>query len=174
MTQPVFLVGPRGCGKTTVGEALAYATGFNFVDTDRWMLDHSGMTVAEVVDKEGWDGFRRRESEALKAVTAPLTVVATGGGMVLAEVNRQFMRESGLVIYLSAPAHVLAGRLAASSEPGLRPSLTGKTIVDEVAEVLAGREALYLDVAHHVIDATRASKTIVADALLALNLACPG
>ncbi|EBW6088639.1 AAA family ATPase, partial [Salmonella enterica subsp. enterica serovar Enteritidis] len=84
MTQPLFLVGPRGCGKTTVGQGLAASLGFQFTDTDRWLLEHSGETVAEIVEKEGWAGFRARESQALQAVAAPATVIATGGGMVLA------------------------------------------------------------------------------------------
>ncbi|MDY0970650.1 shikimate kinase AroL [Siccibacter turicensis] len=171
MTQPIFLVGPRACGKTTVGDALAQATGFTCIDTDHWLAAHTGMTVAEIVEKEGWDGFRRRESEALRAVTAASTVIATGGGMVLSEANRQFMREHGVVIYLSAPAHVLASRLAAVPEPGQRPTLTGKTIIDEVAEVLAERETLYRAAAHHVVDAAGERDAIVTRALAALHLA---
>lgn len=171
MTQPIFLIGSRACGKTTVGEGLAQATGFEFVDTDRWLRQYSGMTVAEIVEKEGWEGFRQRESDALQAVTAPGTVIATGGGMVLSEANRQFMHERGVVIYLCAPAQVLAARLAAVPEQGQRPTLTGKTIVDEVEDVLAERETLYRATAHHVVDATGSRDEIVAQLLTALHLA---
>ncbi|WP_313082206.1 shikimate kinase AroL, partial [Atlantibacter sp.] len=113
MTQPLFLVGPRGCGKTTVGQGLAASLGFHFVDNDRWLLEQSGATVAEIVEQEGWPGFRVRESQALQAVTQPATVIATGGGMVLAEANRMFMRNHGAVIYLQVPAETLAERLMA-------------------------------------------------------------
>lgn len=78
MMQPLYLVGPRGCGKTTIGLALAQATGFRFADTDRWLQSHVQMTVADIVEKEGWEGFRARETAALEAVTAPSTVIATG------------------------------------------------------------------------------------------------
>lgn len=83
MMQPLYLVGPRGCGKTTIGMALAQATGFRFTDTDRWLQSYAQMSVADIVEKEGWEGFRVRETTALEAVSAPSTVVATGGGIVL-------------------------------------------------------------------------------------------
>ncbi|EIR62035.1 shikimate kinase AroL, partial [Yersinia pestis] len=111
MTQTIFMVGARGAGKTTIGKALAQALGYRFVDTDLFMQQTSQMTVAEVVESEGWDGFRLRESMALQAVTAPKTVVATGGGAVLSSENRAFMRDHGRVIYLRASAAVLAKRL---------------------------------------------------------------
>lgn len=70
MMQPLYLVGPRGCGKTTIGMALAQATGFRFADTDRWLQSHVQMSVADIVEKEGWGGFRARETAALEAVSA--------------------------------------------------------------------------------------------------------
>ncbi|EOB0072628.1 shikimate kinase, partial [Salmonella enterica] len=51
MMQPLYLVGPRGCGKTTIGMALAQATGFRFADTDRWLQSHVQMSVADIVEK---------------------------------------------------------------------------------------------------------------------------
>lgn len=161
MTHPLFLVGARGCGKTTSGQALSTALGLRFVDTDRWLQDEMDMSVAQIVEREGWAGFRARESQALHAVTAPDTVVATGGGMVLAADNRRFMREHGTVIYLCAPAQELARRLEAFPEEGLRPTLTGRAISDEVAQVLAERDALYRDAAHIIVDASRPPEQVV-------------
>lgn len=161
MTQPLFLVGARGCGKTTSGHALSAALGWRFTDTDRWLQNEADMSVAQIVEREGWAGFRARESQALYAVTAPDTVVATGGGMVLAPENRRFMREHGTVIYLCAPAQELARRLEAFPEEGLRPTLTGRGISDEVAQVLAERDALYRDAAHIIIDASLPPEQVV-------------
>ncbi|PLV61277.1 shikimate kinase, partial [Erwinia sp. B116] len=62
MSLPVYLIGARGCGKSTVGEALALALGYAFIDTDRYLQQIGGQTVAEVVAAEGWSGFRRRET----------------------------------------------------------------------------------------------------------------
>ncbi|MGM3175025.1 shikimate kinase AroL [Dickeya lacustris] len=170
MTQPIFMVGARGCGKTTVGGELARALGYAFVDTDIFMQQSSGLTVADVVAAEGWPGFRLRESAALQAVTQPNQIVATGGGMVLLAQNRQFMRDKGIVIYLHAPAHALARRLEASPQAHQRPTLTGRPIAEEMEAVLAEREALYQGVAHHVVDATRSPDSIVCELLQTLRL----
>ena len=133
MTQPIFLIGPRGCGKTTVGHALARARHFRFSDTDHRLQAHEQRTVAEIVQAEGWARFRELETLSLKAVTLPNTVIATGGGIVLAEGNRQFMRENGVVIYLQASVSALIDRLEAYPKAEQRPTLTGKP-VREVGE----------------------------------------
>ncbi|HFT6582304.1 TPA: shikimate kinase AroL [Klebsiella pneumoniae] len=161
MTQPIFLIGPRGCGKTTVGHALARARHFQFSDTDHRLQAHEQRTVAEIVQAEGWARFRELETLSLKAVTLPNTVIATGGGIVLAEGNRQFMRENGVVIYLQASVSALIDRLEAYPKAEQRPTLTGKPVCEEVGEVLAQREALYRDAAHHIVDATASPDRVV-------------
>lgn len=162
MTQPIFLIGARGCGKTTIGQRLTHACGFHFVDTDQVLQQRAGMTVADIVVKEGWSGFRARETQTLQSVTQPGTVVATGGGIILAQVNREFMRQHGRVIYLNAPVAVLAGRLEAFPEASQRPTLTGKPISEEVADILAQRDALYRETAHYIVDASASPEEVVA------------
>lgn len=157
----IFLVGARAAGKTTVGRRLARDLAKEFVDTDLYLGEIHRITVAEIVAKEGWEGFRRKESAALRAASVPGRVIATGGGMVLAEHNRDFMRANGLVFYLSAPAEVLGARLAADPKAAQRPSLTGRSVVEEVAQVIAEREALYRGAAHHVINAAEAFETVI-------------
>jgi shikimate kinase len=168
-TQTVFLVGARASGKTTVGQALAQALGCGFIDTDQYMLETTSLTVADVVAKEGWEGFRRRESETLRTVTGPGMIIATGGGMVLSEANRAYMRDHGTVLYLSAPASVLAGRLEADPEAAQRPTLTGRPIVEEIDEVLAARESLYRGAAHHILDASAPLQDVIAQTLALLR-----
>lgn len=168
----LFIVGARAAGKTTVGKVLAEALGYKFVDTDVYLLETTGETVADIVAREGWEGFRQRESEALRKVAIPRTVVATGGGMVLSEANRVFMREKGLVFYLSAPASVLASRLLADPNVAQRPTLTGRPIEVEMADVLAEREPLYQDAAHHLLDASATPSVVVKQALQFFSSCC--
>lgn len=165
----VFLVGARAAGKTTIGKALAEALGYQFIDTDLYLLETTRETVADIVAREGWEGFRQRESEALWAVAGDRTVVATGGGMVLSEANRAFMREKGVVLYLSAPASVLAARLLADPNGAQRPTLTGRPIEVEMADVLTEREPLYQDAAHHLVDATVAQDVVLEQTLQLLR-----
>lgn len=163
----IFLIGARASGKTTVGQRLAQRLALDFVDTDIHMRDNCGMSVMEVVEKEGWDGFRRREADALREASLPGRVVATGGGIVLSPDNRDFMRRSGRVLYLAAPAEVLAARLAAAPDAAQRPSLTGKSALDEVADVIRQRAALYESTAHDVLDASLDMKDVVLEAVRA-------
>ncbi|XTZ37506.1 shikimate kinase AroL [Salmonella enterica] len=171
MTLPIFLIGARGCGKTTVGEALAKAQGWQCVDTDRWLQNEAQQTIAAIVEREGWESFRARETAALEAVTEPAKIIATGGGIILSEYNRHFMRERGVVIYLSAPVSVLAERLEAFPEEGQRPTLTGRPVSEEISEVLALRDALYHEAAHHVVNAAQLPEQVVAEIKAALQLA---
>lgn len=171
MSLPLYLIGARGCGKTTVGKALSTALGYAFNDTDHHLHFSTQRTVAEIVSAEGWEGFRQREALSLRAVTAPATVIATGGGMVLAAENSQFMREQGRVIYLKAEAPVLAARLEAYPEEAQRPTLTGRPIADEMAEVLAARDALYQQAAHYVVNAMQLPEYVVEDIIAMLSLA---
>ena len=110
----IYLVGPRACGKTTLGKALSEVLDVPYCDTDHHLCERLGMNVATMVERWGWEGFRSRESESLRLASEELAgrgVVATGGGMVLAEANRRYMREHGRVFFLSAPGEVLAARL---------------------------------------------------------------
>ena len=99
----IFLVGMMGAGKTTLGKALAQRLRREFVDTDRVLVERTGVPVATIFEIEGEEGFRRREALALAELAQRSDcVIATGGGIVLAPENRQAMRASGTVVYLRA------------------------------------------------------------------------
>lgn len=162
----VFLVGPRASGKTTVGTILAQRMSVPFVDTDAELQVREGRSIQVLVASEGWSAFRRCESATLCAVLEALEaagtggVVSTGGGIVLAEENRRRLREHGTVIYLTAPAELLAARLAADPLASQRPSLTGKTPLEEVQDVLNQRHPLYVAAAHFCVEATEMPESI--------------
>lgn len=161
MNNTIFLVGARAAGKTTMGKMLANKLSFSFIDTDCHLLKTTQKTVAEIVEKEGWEGFRARESQILIDTTKPNRVIATGGGMVLADHNRKFMRQNGTVIFLSATAATLAARLMKDPNVAQRPSLTGLSIVDEMEKVLADRLPLYHDAAHHIVNVEQDEELIL-------------
>lgn len=176
----IYLTGPRASGKTHLGKLLAARLRLPFIDTDARLRERSGEEVADIVAREGWEGFRRRESAVLREAAAELAavpdtgagrpwrgVVATGGGMVLAEANRRFMRETGRVFFLAVPVEELVRRLSRNPLEAQRPSLTGRTLTEEVAEVLARRLPLYEE-AHYRLDGFRSPDEVCAEALARL------
>ena len=163
--RPLFLIGPRGSGKTTIGRILASRLNYGFIDLDQTLVEALQATVADIVDKEGWEGFRDREAAHLREMlerieNTPEMVVATGGGVVLRPENRSLLARNGKVFWLDAPAAQLLARLATNPLSSQRPSLTGKDPLTEMMEVLAEREPLYSACAHHKIDAASEPETV--------------
>ena len=148
----IYLIGPRGCGKTSVGRVLAERLRRPFVDTDHLLVESVGMDIAQYVDQNGWDAFRDRETETLERAAAfDGMVVGCGGGIVLREGNRQMLGE-GFVFYLKIPAEELVRRLEKDPLEAQRPTLTGKPLSQEVREILEQREPFYSEVAHAVLE----------------------
>ena len=98
----IFLIGPLGAGKSTIGRALARILKKKFYDTDRMIEEYSGVSISWIMDIEGEDNFHEREFKALEELDSLTNiVVATGGGIVLLEKCRKFMKEHGLVVHLN-------------------------------------------------------------------------
>ncbi|WP_419788281.1 shikimate kinase AroL [Pseudodesulfovibrio sp.] len=169
VARTIYLIGPRACGKTCVGRALAERLGLGFVDSDHELVKDVGMEIADYVAANGWDAFRDREAETLaRLADGPVRVVGCGGGIVLRPENRKVL-SGGIVIYLKACAETLAERLMCDPIEAQRPSLTGKNIVDEVREVLDARAALYESCADIVLGEGLLDD-VVAEALRELSL----
>ena len=146
----IFLIGMMGAGKTTIGRALARRLALEFADTDRELVERTGVSVATVFEIEGEEGFRRRESALLAELAARSgLVVATGGGAVLREANRELMRAHGTVVYLRARLDRLWERTRHDSS---RPLLQTPDPRATLAQLLEAREPLYLACAHVVVD----------------------
>ncbi|HYW03460.1 MAG TPA: shikimate kinase AroK [Gammaproteobacteria bacterium] len=97
----IFLVGPMGAGKTTVGRRLAEATGYRFLDTDQEVERRTGVDISFIFDMEGEEGFRRRERKVLDELSRlDGIVLSTGGGAILDPDNRAMLNERGIVVYL--------------------------------------------------------------------------
>ena len=111
--QNLFLIGPMGAGKTTIGRRLAAHYGLCFVDLDVEIEAHTGADVPLIFDIEGEPGFRRRESALLEECSAREGVVlATGGGAVLDPGNREVLAARGFVLWLQAGVEQQLQRLA--------------------------------------------------------------
>ncbi|HWE35486.1 MAG TPA: shikimate kinase [Isosphaeraceae bacterium] len=144
------LIGPRGTGKTTVGRLVAGATGRPFVDADRALEGRAGRSIAAIFAQAGEPAFRDLEEATLRDLVGRAgAVLATGGGVVLREVNRDALRRFGFVVWLTADPAALADRLA--RDPADRPSLTGLGTIAEVAAVLEARAPLYRATADAVV-----------------------
>jgi shikimate kinase len=140
----LYLIGYRCTGKTTVGRSLAERLGWPLVDTDRMIVDTAGMSIDRMVAAYGWSFFRQRESEVLSRLAAGgRQVVATGGGIVLDERNRQTMKTTGKVVWLTAGEKCIRKRMLADAATGDdRPPLTDSGLLEEIETVQADRKPL--------------------------------
>jgi shikimate kinase len=159
----VVLVGPMGSGKSTLGRVLAARLGLGFVDVDAAIEVSAGHSIAAIFETEGEAGFRRRETDTLRAVLAGApAVIATGGGAVLDAGNRAAMRAAGTVIYLAVDPATQLARLQDDTD---RPLLQTADPAGTLAALQALREPLYREVADLVFDTTALSPQAAADAL---------
>ena len=150
MATNLFLVGMMGAGKTTIGKSLAARLGRRFVDTDKLLVERTGVPVATIFEVEGEGGFRRREAALLAELAQESAcVVATGGGAILDPANRRVMREHGTVVYLRARVDSLWERTRHDTH---RPLLATPDPRGTLARLLAERDPLYQEAAHLVVD----------------------
>lgn len=146
----IFLVGMMGAGKTTIGRALAQRLRRPFVDTDRVLVERTGVPIATIFEIEGEAGFRRRESALLSEMAREAgRVVATGGGIVLDPANREVMRAHGTVLYLRARLDSLWERVRHDTT---RPLLATAQPREKLAQLMEERDPLYRDAAHLIVD----------------------
>lgn len=151
----VFLVGPMGTGKTTIGGQLARTLDVDFVDADQEIEARTGASISLIFDVEGESGFREREKRMIDELTQRERIVlATGGGAVLAADNRDHLAARGFVVYLRTGLDTLLKRMRFdTTRPLLRtadPEATLRRIIEE-------REPLYSSIADLTIDTGRLS-----------------
>lgn len=164
----VFLIGPRGSGKTTVGRLLAARLGWSFVDADVELEARAGRSIADIFATRGEPAFRQQESELLRELIArDRHVIACGGGVVLSGENRTLLRSSGHCVWLTGGTSTLIDRLAADPTTATRrPALTDLSGPAEVARLLREREPLYRATAHSVVATDGRSPDEVVSAIL--------
>ncbi len=159
----IILVGFMGTGKSTVSRLLSERLSWESLDTDEEIVRMAGKPIPQIFAEDGEPAFRDWESEAVReALNGERRIVATGGGAVLREMNRQRMREGGWVVALTADKACLIRRVTAAA--GSRPLLAGDAEA-RVTQLLETRRHAY-DFAHAKVDTTDLSPEGVAEALL--------
>ena len=163
-TDNIFLVGPMGVGKTTIGKVLADQLQLEFLDSDREIEAVTGADIPWIFDVEGESGFRQRESKMIAELTGRKGIVlATGGGSVLAPANRKHLMARGFVVYLRAS---LSQQLERTSRDKNRPLLQTANPAAKIAELMKIREPLYQEVADIVVDTNRRSPRMVGQEII--------
>ena len=164
----IFLIGPMGAGKTTVGRLLAKNLGLSFADTDEEIEHRSGASVSWIFDIEGEAGFRDREEQLVKEIAKRKDIViSTGGGVILRQKNRQVLSARGFVIYLRASVEDLLGRMNGDKK---RPLLQVDNPQEKIRQIVTERDPLYTETADFIIEAHGLSFKSVAKRLtLKLN-----
>jgi shikimate kinase len=169
VNQPITLIGMMGSGKSTVGRRLASHLGIDFIDADKELEARCGVPIATIFDLEGEAGFRKRETDLLaELLNAPIRrVVATGGGVVLSEVNRQYLSSMSRCVYLEAQVQDLWIRLRNDRD---RPLLRTQNPRARIAELVQLRHPLYVQTAKASVKTSRQGiEKVVGDIIAFLN-----
>lgn len=145
----VYLVGPMGAGKTTIGRQLSELLKQEFVDSDHEIEARTGANIPWIFDVEGEEGFRAREESVIDDLTRRQGIVlATGGGVVMREANRRRLHERGVVVYLATPVSI---QLERTSRDRNRPLLRTPDPRKRLTELMELRDPLYRETAHIVM-----------------------
>lgn len=164
----LFLVGPMGAGKSTIGRQLARSLHCDFFDSDREIELRTGVDIPFIFEKEGEEGFRRREADIIDELTGKQNIVlATGGGAVMREENRHHLAERGTVIYLHTSVDQ---QLARTARDRNRPLLQTGDPHAKLTSLMTMREPLYRELAALVIQTDgRSVKDVVREILSKLE-----
>lgn len=134
-----------GAGKSSVGRRLARELGLAFHDTDARIRERTGVDIPLIFEIEGEAGFRQRERDVLRELAGTTEgIIATGGGIVLDRDNRRLLRETGLVVHLSASLDTLLERTTRNRN---RPLLQNDNPRETLTRLIAEREPLYRELA---------------------------
>ncbi len=149
-----------GAGKSTIGRLVAGLLNLPFYDSDRVIEERTGADIPWIFDVEGEAGFRQRETAVLADMLQGETMVlATGGGIVIRNENRQMLKEQGFVVYLTASLTQLVERTYKDKK---RPLLQVDDPEAKIRELIALRDPLYREVAHLSVKTDRRSPRAVA------------
>jgi shikimate kinase len=159
-TLNLYLVGPMGAGKSTIGRLLSSELNLHFIDSDREIEARCGTNIPWIFDKEGEEGFRTREVSAIDYLTQMSGILlATGGGVVMKRENRTHLASRGTVIYLRTSVEQ---QLIRTGRDKNRPLLQTENPKKVLRDLFAKRDPLYQEIADIIIQTDqRSPKTVV-------------
>lgn len=161
----IFLVGPMGAGKSTIGRHLAEQLHLEFFDSDQEIEKRTGADITWVFDVEGEEGFRVREEKVIEDLTERQGIVlATGGGSVSSKEVRNYLSARGIVVYLETPIEKQVARTQRDKRrPLLQTSEDSRSVLERLA---AERNALYEEVADFTVKTDEQSAKVVASQII--------
>ncbi|MCF6354658.1 MAG: shikimate kinase AroK [Candidatus Polarisedimenticolaceae bacterium] len=155
----IFLVGPMGVGKSTIGKQLAAKIGLEFRDSDFEIQKRTGVDIPTIFEFEGEAGFRKREQAILDELTQQRGVVlSTGGGVILDATSRQHLTARGVVFYLHCSPEQ---QFARTQKDRSRPLLQTENPLAKLQELMAQRDPLYRQVADYIISTEKRNAAAV-------------
>jgi len=166
----IVLIGMRGSGKTAVGKILAKKLSRELIEMDELIVRKAGLSIPKIVSQHGWERFRDIEEEITAEVAKRDNIVnATGGGVVVREPNIIKLKQSGLLVWLTASVDTLSKRIGKDDS---RPLLKGKTRREDLKITLAERQPLYQKAADITIDTENKTPEAVADIISNTKICC--
>lgn len=149
----IFLIGPMGAGKSTIGRMLSQELSLDFVDVDREIEERAGANIPWIFDVEGEDGFRDREEAVVDDLTLKdQQVLATGGGAVLRAANRACLQSRGFVVYLDTSVEQ---QLERTSKDKSRPLLNSANPQAVLEKLMLIRDPLYIQTSDLIVKTDR-------------------
>ena len=162
----IFLIGPMGAGKTTIGKQLAQSLGMSFNDSDQEIQRRTGVDIPTIFEYEGEEGFRNREQQVIDELTqVDNQVLATGGGAVLRPENRQHLSARGIVFFLACSIQQQFERTYRDRN---RPLLQTDDHLERLKSLMAEREPLYQGCADYTVSTEGRSASSVAHEILGI------
>ncbi len=162
----IFLIGPMGAGKTTIGKHLAQSLGMTFNDSDQEIQRRTGVDIPTIFEYEGEDGFRQREVQAIEDLTQlDNQVLATGGGAVVRAENRQHLSARGIVFFLECSPQQQYERTYRDRN---RPLLQADDPLEKLKGLMAEREPLYRSTADYTVSTEGRGAASVTNEILGL------
>lgn len=161
----IFLIGPMGAGKSTIGRMLSEQLQTPFIDMDEVIVERAGRSIPEIFKEDGEPAFRAIESAVLGELCASTEggIVATGGGAVLSSGNRERMQASGRVVWLDVSPEAAARRIAGDTN---RPLLHGVDALEKARQLDGERRPLYISIADVHVETDQSTPKQCVDLIL--------